>query len=77
MSSQNVELGHGHSVAAWTAVTIMLTATLIGAIAFFLDAPIIVCASAMLLIIGLLVGWVLARSGYGVGGSKTVHTTPS
>lgn len=64
--------GHGHSPAAWTAVTIMLVAVSIGTIAFFFDYPIVVWASFGLLLVGLLVGWVMARAGYGVGGDKVV-----
>lgn len=63
--------GHGHSPAAWVAVIIMLTAFSIGTVAFFLDMPWLVWASAGLLVVGLLVGWVLAKLGYGVGGSKS------
>ncbi|WP_166864461.1 MULTISPECIES: DUF6704 family protein [unclassified Salinibacterium] len=63
--------GHGHSPAAWVAVIIMLTAFSIGTVAFFLDMPWLVWASAALLVVGLLVGWVLAKLGYGVGGSKS------
>jgi len=70
MSSESVEPGHGHSPAAWTAVIIMLVAFAIGAVAFFLDAPIVVWASAGLAVIGLIVGWIMKRVGYGVGGSK-------
>ena len=75
MSSESVEHGstepgHGHSPAAWTAVIIMLVAFTIGAVAFFYDAPIIVWAAAGLAIIGLIVGWIMKRVGYGVGGTK-------
>ncbi|AGW41312.1 membrane protein [Leifsonia xyli subsp. cynodontis DSM 46306] len=65
-----VEPGHGHSPAAWTAVVIMLVAFAIGAVAFFFDLPAIVWASAGLAVVGLLVGWIMKRAGYGVGGAK-------
>jgi len=71
MSTETDEPGHGHSPAAWTAVTIMLVAFTIGTFAFWFDVPWLVWASAGLLVVGLIVGWVLARVGYGVGGSKT------
>ncbi|WP_173924118.1 DUF6704 family protein [Agromyces sp. Marseille-P2726] len=73
MSTEHVDPGHGHSPAAWTAVTIMLIAIVIGTVAFFLDVPWLVWASAGLLVLGLIVGWVLARAGYGVGGSKVAE----
>jgi len=63
--------GHGHSTAAWTAVTIMLLAFTIGTVAFFLDLAWLVWASAGLLLVGAVVGWIMAKVGYGVGGSKS------
>jgi hypothetical protein len=62
--------GHGHSPAAWTAVTIMLIAFTLGTVAFWLDMPTLVWASAGLLVIGLIVGAVMARLGYGVKGPR-------
>ncbi len=62
--------GHGHSPAAWTAVIIMLVAFTIGTFAFWFDQPWLVWASAGLLLVGALSGWVLAKLGYGVGGSR-------
>jgi hypothetical protein len=70
MSSESVEPGHGHSPAAWTAVIIMLVAFTIGSVAFFFEAPVIVWASAGLAVVGLIVGWIMKRAGYGVGGAK-------
>ncbi len=70
--SDDTEPGHGNSPAAWTAVVIMLVAFSVGTIAFFFDYPIVVWASAGLAIIGLIVGGVLARPGYGVGGARHV-----
>ena len=64
------DAGHGNSPAAWTAVIIMLVAFTIGTVAFVLDYPIIVWASAGLLVIGAITGWVLAKLGYGVGGDN-------
>jgi hypothetical protein len=66
MSVESVEPGHGHSPAAWTAVTIMLVAFVIGTVAFFLDLAWLVWASAGLLVVGLIVGWIMAKVGYGV-----------
>lgn len=62
--------GHGNSPAAWTAVVIMLVAFSIGTLAFWFNIPWLVWASAGLLLVGALVGIVLARLGYGVGGDK-------
>lgn len=70
MSTEHAEPGHGHSPAAWTAVTIMLIAFAIGTVAFFLDVQWLVWASAVLLVVGAIVGWALAKVGYGVDGDK-------
>lgn len=66
MSFESVDPGEGHSIAAWTAVTIMLVAITIGTVAFFLAQAWLVWASVALLVVGLVVGWVLSKVGYGV-----------
>lgn len=70
MSHDDSDPGHGNSPAAWTAVIIMLVAFTIGTGAFILDLPIIVWASAGLLLVGALTGLVLKKLGYGVGGER-------
>ena len=70
MSNPNGDPGHGHSPAAWNAVVIMLVGFAIGTTAFFLDIPWLVWASAVLVVVGLVVGWVMAKAGYGVNGPK-------
>lgn len=62
--------GHGNSPAAWVAVTIMLTAFVIGTFAFWFEVVWLVWASAALLVLGLITGVVLAKLGYGVKGPK-------
>jgi hypothetical protein len=69
MSTES-EPGHGNSPAAWTAVIIMLVAFAIGTLAFWFDIAWLVWASAGLLVVGALVGWILSRAGYGVDGAK-------
>ena len=66
------EPGHGSSPAAWTAVVIMLLAFTIGTLAFWFDIAWLVWASAGLLVVGLLVGVLLAKLGYGVRGPRYV-----
>ena len=70
MSNPNGDPGHGHSPAAWTAVVIMLVGFAIGTTAFFLDIPWLVWASAVLVVVGLVVGRAMAKAGYGVNGPK-------
>ena len=66
MSNDPSDPGHGHSPASWAAVIIMLTAFVIGTVAFFFALAWLVWASAALLIVGLIVGYVMSKVGYGV-----------
>jgi hypothetical protein len=60
----------GNSIAAWTAVVIMLVAFAVGTVAFCFDKPVVVWIAAGFEVVGLIVGQVLKRMGYGVGGSR-------
>lgn len=68
--STDTDPGHGNSPAAWTAVVIMLVAFAIGTLAFWFNIAWLVFASAGLVVVGLIVGQVLRKLGYGVGGDK-------
>lgn len=70
MSNPIADPGHGHSPAAWTAVVIMLLAFSIGTVAFFFETAWLVWASAALVIVGWIVGGIMAKAGYGVNGPK-------
>lgn len=70
MSAESTEPGHGNSPAAWTAVAIMLIAFAIGTLAFWFEIVWLVWASAALILVGLLVGYIMKRAGYGVGGAR-------
>ncbi len=70
MSNAIDDPGHGHSPAAWTAVVIMLVAISLGTLFFFLEMPVLVWVSAGLTLVGALVGWAMAKAGYGVNGPK-------
>ncbi|WP_427008000.1 HGxxPAAW family protein [Pseudarthrobacter sp. H2] len=62
--------GHGNSPAAWTCVIIMLIGALIASIAFVIANTPIFIAGAVVMLAGLLAGWIMRKAGYGVGGSK-------
>lgn len=68
MNQETEELGEGNSIAAWTAVVIMLVAFSVGTVAFFFNQPLVVWISAGFVIVGLIVGRILALMGYGVSG---------
>lgn len=70
MSNNIGDPGHGHSPAAWTAVVIMLVAVTLGTVFYWFDLPVLVWISAGLLVVGLIVGGVLSKLGYGVRGPK-------
>lgn len=71
MSSADIsDPGHGHSPAAWTAVIIMMVAFVIGTFAFWFEAVWLVWVSAVILVLGPVVGWILAKAGYGVAGPR-------
>lgn len=70
MAHDSNDPGHGNSPAAWAAVVIMLIGFTIGTVAFFLDIPAVVWAGAAIIIVGLIVGWLMKRLGYGVGGAR-------
>lgn len=73
MSENQIEPGHGDSVAAWTTVSIVIAAFAIGTLFFWLDIPALVWASAGLAVAGVGLGIYLKKAGYGVGGSKSKH----
>lgn len=62
--------GHGNSPAAWTAVTVMIAALTIGTVAFFFQVWWLVIASAVLMVLGWGLGFVLSAMGWGVRGPK-------
>jgi hypothetical protein len=70
VSDEFPDPGEGNSPAAWTAVIIMLVAFSIGTVAFFFNVQVMVWVAVALLVIGMLVGYVLKRMGYGVYGAK-------
>jgi hypothetical protein len=48
----------------------MLIAVALGTLAFVIGVPWLIWASLVLLVVGALSGWVLAKAGYGVNGPK-------
>jgi hypothetical protein len=71
MSDEN-DPGHGHSPAAWVAVVVMLIGITAGTFAFWFDQALLVWISAGVVVLGGLLGFVLAKLGYGVKGPRYV-----
>lgn len=65
------EVGHGNSIAAWTCVLIMTLGFIVGGIAFANHAHTLVYISSGVVILGLVVGWIMKKAGFGVGGSRS------
>ncbi|MDJ0320274.1 HGxxPAAW family protein [Pseudarthrobacter sp. PS3-L1] len=68
------ELGHGNSPAAWTCVIVMLVGALICSIAFVIANTPIFIGGAVVMVIGLILGFVMRKAGYGVEGHKLKNT---
>jgi hypothetical protein len=68
------ELGHGNSPAAWTCVIVMLVGALVCSIAFVISNTPIFIAGAVIMVLGLIAGYIMRKAGYGVEGSKLKNT---
>lgn len=75
MSTQHGDPGHGDSPAAWTAVIVMLIGIAAGAVFFFLHNATMVWVCAGVVVLGLLLGLILSKAGYGVNGPKYTPKT--
>ena len=63
-------IGHGNTPAAWTCVLIMIVGARVSSIGFVLASWVVFGGGLGLMAVGLIVGWVMRKAGYGVGGSK-------
>ena len=70
MSNEHVEPGEGHSPAAWVAVSVMLIGIAASTLGLFIAQTWLFAAGGVIVVVGLLLGWVLATAGYGVNGPK-------
>lgn len=70
MSNQHGDPGHGDSPAAWTAVVVMLLGIAAGTVFFFLQMPTLVWVCVGVVALGLILGGILAKAGYGVKGPR-------
>lgn len=68
------DLGHGNSPAAWTCVIVMLVGALACSIAFVINNTPIFIAGAVIMVLGLIAGYIMRKAGYGVEGSKLKNT---
>ena len=64
--------GHGHSPAAWVAVIVMIIGFTVGALGFWFVSMWMIWLAVGLVLGGWLLGWILAKVGYGVAGPRYV-----
>lgn len=69
-SEHSNDPGHGDSIAAWTAVIIIILAVSAGTLAFWFEQYSLVWVSAVVSVAGVGVGLLLAKLGYGVNGKR-------
>jgi hypothetical protein len=65
-----VDPGHGHSPAAWIAVTIMVIALTAGTVFTFFAQWALVIASGVVVLLGWGAGFALSAAGWGAKGPK-------
>jgi len=70
MSHGNEELGHGHSVAAWTAVIVAIIGVSVVTLGVVLETSVLNIIGSAITMISIFLGPVMAKLGYGVAGKK-------
>ncbi|GHD01416.1 HGxxPAAW family protein [Zhihengliuella salsuginis] len=63
--------GHGNSVAAWSMVAVMLLGFAVGCVGFTIANMIVLSVGIVIILAGLILGWILKKAGFGVGGAKS------
>ena len=74
MSDEQFHEDHGHTVAAWTAVAIIILGSVISAVGFVIAMPWVVVAGAVVMLIGAITGKVMQMMGFGA--QADAHTEP-
>lgn len=64
--------GHGNSPAAWIAVIVMITGFVVGALGFWFVSMWMIWVAIALVVVGWILGVILAKIGYGVAGPRYV-----
>ena len=65
MAEHEIHEDHGHSVAAWTAVGVLLVGTAVMALAVALAHVALFVVGAVICVVGVVLGKVLGMAGYG------------
>jgi hypothetical protein len=64
-------MNHGHTTAAWTTTTMVISGFLMTALGVVLTVSWLFWAGVAVTVLGLVIGKVLQVMGYGQGGAKT------
>ncbi len=66
MTNQDNEPGHGHSIAAWTAVITAIVGVTIGTLGVVLEDATLVIIGSVVTVISIPLGPILAKLGFGI-----------
>jgi hypothetical protein len=66
-------VNHGNSVAAWSAVTIIMVASCVAAIGVLISAPWLFWVGIALVVVGVAAGKVLQMMGFGIEREPADH----
>lgn len=66
MNNQDNEPGHGHSIAAWTAVITAIVGVTIGTLGVVLEEVTLAIIGSVVTVISIPLGPVLAKLGFGI-----------
>lgn len=66
MSNQDNEPGHGHSIAAWTAVITAIVGVTIGTLGVVFEEATLAIIGSLVTVISIPLGPVLAKLGFGI-----------
>ena len=69
------EQGHGHSRAAWTAVTILLVASLLISVSVVVTSWALAIVGIVLVVVGVAAGKIMAMAGFGQARPKKANKT--
>lgn len=70
MAHGTEELGHGHSIAAWTAVLVAILGVTIVTLGVCLGISALTMIGSLITVVSIFLGPLLAKLGYGVAGKK-------
>lgn len=69
-SIHDESVGHGNSPAAWTCVLVMILGAGIACIGYIMSSHPVFWSGVGVMFVGLIIGYIMKKAGYGVGGHK-------